>query len=298
MDKLKLTKEQICAVIVTYDGASTIESTYLALNGQVDFVIIVDNNSKDNTKELVNLIRNGRSTFIHLTDNYGIAYALNKGLEKASELGYKWVLTMDQDSVIATNMISKLMNVYNHIESRANIACLAPVPSYDDENPINSDTNDLSYYEKSYAIASGSLVKIEFALKVGGFEEKLFIDSVDFDFSLKLNKYGYKTIMCNAAIMKHSLGDMERIDLFGKTILIHKHSNLRKYYMTRNHFYIIKKYFLTNPIFCMKKSIAYIIFLFEVILFEDKRGQSFKAILIGFKDFIIGKYGKLMGYNF
>lgn len=39
--------------------------------------------------------------YIPLNENYGIAKALNAGFILAKKLGFSWVLTMDQDSLLS-----------------------------------------------------------------------------------------------------------------------------------------------------------------------------------------------------
>ena len=63
--------------------------------------LIVVNNSPDNI-DIINFYNNPMlpKNLISITnsENFGIAKALNIGIQKAQELGYDWVVTLDQDS--------------------------------------------------------------------------------------------------------------------------------------------------------------------------------------------------------
>lgn len=60
-----------------------------------------DNSDVDNSKLFEN---NDNVIYMSECKNAGIAYALNQIMEKADELGYEWVVTLDQDSKIPENM--------------------------------------------------------------------------------------------------------------------------------------------------------------------------------------------------
>jgi GT2 family glycosyltransferase len=67
------------------------------------------------------------------------------------------------------------------------------------------------FEEKLVVITSGNLLKVSAFERIGGFREDLFIDSVDFDFCLRLKKSGYRIMRCNQAILYHSLGERKEI---------------------------------------------------------------------------------------
>ena len=258
---------------------------------QVDHVIIVDNFSTDGSIEYLKNLSSEKTGIIFNDKNYGIAYALNKGIEFAQAKGYSWILTMDQDSSISHGMINKMIDVYNKHLNKEKIASLSPKIIYD--NKFVQIDNIREYHEEIAVITSGSLVKIDVIKEVGGFEEKLFIDSVDFDFCLKLKKFKYKVIVCNTATMLHLLGENKKVKLFNRELNIHTHSLTRKYYISRNHVYIIKKYIIQEPLFCLKKGIFFTLFFLQVIIYEKERLKNLRIIFRGLLDGILGRYGRL-----
>ena len=71
----------------------------------MDNVVAVDNSDKhiSSIVESIELIYN--LNYISLNGNYGIAYALNVGIENSLKKGSDWILTMDQDSQFSGNLI-------------------------------------------------------------------------------------------------------------------------------------------------------------------------------------------------
>ena len=74
---------------------------------QVDCLIIVDNGSS-NVEDIHSFIDEFEKVyFVCNSQNVGVAKALNEMAEKAMEFGAEWLLTLDQDSVVAANIMEE-----------------------------------------------------------------------------------------------------------------------------------------------------------------------------------------------
>ena len=245
-------------------------------------VIIIDNTpNRDLTIEGDNI------TYLPLNDNMGIAKALNEGFEIAKRLGSDYILTMDQDSSLPTNMIQEYMNF---IEGRnEKIGLVAPlINMYNGENKQVSDT----YVKIDEAITSGSLIPLLAYNEVGGFKEEMFIDGVDFEFCWNLKRHGYSIYQLNNVLMQHQLGDSKEYSLWGKHLFyVTNHNYIRRYYMTRNSLYIRKLYsdIMPKPIVPFLPGL---ISLFKIIFFEKDVYRKLRARRLGIKDFKKNKFGK------
>src|SRR5580765_2352654 len=103
---------RICGVVVSYKGADTVGSAVSSILGQVDAVRVIDNGSDEATKEILSgLVRQlgDRVTVTWNGENQGLARALNQGVQWAIENGFRYVLTMDQDSAAAEGMVDGLV---------------------------------------------------------------------------------------------------------------------------------------------------------------------------------------------
>jgi len=85
---------KVAAVIPAYNEELAIGSVVLRTRKYVDKVIVVDDGSKDNTAEIAEM---AGAEVIRLGKNHGKAYALKKGIERAKDLGYQVVVTLDGD---------------------------------------------------------------------------------------------------------------------------------------------------------------------------------------------------------
>ncbi len=285
----KISLDDMCAVVVTFNGEKIIAESLLALIDNVNHILVVDNASTDKTLDIINDLNLNGVKVIKNDKNLGLSFALNRGAQFARDHGFKWILTMDQDSILNEGAVKELVDVYALLDSgyKDKLACLCINPSID-RNIVER------YTKKKCVITSGNLVNIECLIEVGGYENKLFIDSVDFDFCLKVASKKYKIIQCNYATMEHQIGENRFINILGWRIRLNIHSRVRKFFISRNHIYILKSYFLKETFFCIKKTIFYLGFLLQVLFFEPNRLSNFRVI---FKGLYCGIKGDFSDYE-
>lgn len=227
------------AGIVTYQPdlkklKSNIESIYK----QVDRVVIIDNGSKN-----INDIYNLQSTFSNveirpLKKNEGVAAALNHILDWANKLEMKWVLTLDQDSQCLPGVI----NDYEKLSHIPNVAMISSRRKDVNFGFEKADLFEQEYIEVERCITSCCYTNVNAALKVGGFDESMFIDYVDFDMCYSLKEHGYKIIKSHFIGFMHELGESQKKYFFKREVVVTNHSPLRRYYYGRNIIYFIRKH--------------------------------------------------------
>lgn len=279
---------KVCAIIVTYNGGNVIESTVNALIVQVADIVIVDNSSNDETIKELRRLESGKIKVIYNSENTGVAHALNQGVSYAQGHGFDWILTMDQDSIAEPDMVEKLLDCAAGFADQSNVVSFSPkILCGINDHKQNSDVDFIDRYT---VITSGNLLKTSIFEKIGLFDEKMFIDSVDFEYCLRIKKYGYKIIRCFRAALHHSLGSIDYLELFNNKIPFTVHPPFRKYYIMRNHIYITKKYMLTFPIYCIWKQTAILRLILQILFIEKNKGSSLRYIFKGLCDGIVNNY--------
>ncbi|MDR3113279.1 MAG: glycosyltransferase, partial [Endomicrobium sp.] len=86
---------KICAVIVSFNSDKVFRC-YESVKEQVDFVIIADNATSD--ESIIARLKNlsdggGKLRLVFSSENLGIAWALNQGAKYAKEKNCDWLLT-------------------------------------------------------------------------------------------------------------------------------------------------------------------------------------------------------------
>lgn len=279
------TKMRICAGIITYNPTLTDVSTCLeALCNQVERVIIVDNASK-NVKSLQEVVsKYANVTLVKNSQNIGFAKALTQVFKWAKSQGFNWVLTLNDDSVVPSNMISEykkilenqgsLVNQKNAKNSKIAIVCSLL------KNRLDGTILHSKCHEDE-CITSGSLTSVEAWAKIGGFDEWLEIDGVDFDFSRRLVRAGWKIVECQNVIMEHQIGKARSINLIIKHPIVWNHNANRKYYIARNMQVVDYKMGTYSYAKSLRAVVRDMIF---VALWEKNKFAKIHAMIRGFKD--------------
>ncbi|WP_281522038.1 glycosyltransferase family 2 protein [Dubosiella newyorkensis] len=266
--KIERLKENINAIII-----------------QCKHLYIVDNGSK-NIREVLEMLSDFNSSQLSIIlneKNHGIAKALNQLTIAAKNDGYKWILTLDQDSVSPSNIIDE----FEKYIAYQNVGMLCPIIY--DRNQRKEIKVKEAYTEVEECITSGSLLNIEAWNNIGGFDENMFIDGVDFDICYRLRQGGYKILLIQSVVLIHELGQIRyHYFLFWK-VLVKNHSAFRKYYIARNIIYIAKK--RKNMFLIIKGILQEIKLISIVILYENDKINKNKHIFKGIYDGFIGKVG-------
>lgn len=260
------------AVVVVWFNPDKIEGSDTAVENILSYskffgkVYVVDNSSYDNS-ELAEKLKS--CVYISNKNANGIAGALNKGCAMALKDGFDWVITMDQDSSFNEDVIVQFLEECEKIH-KENELCVSFGPNIKNGSksiPISKlirfkilspikrailRQSDLpaagsEFYETERLIedvvmdliTSGNIVNLEAWNKIGGYDEQLFIDFVDFDFTYRLHNAGYKICRLKWLYINHALGEKKR-HLFERNTPFE--SDFRLHYIFRNLLVMMKRY--------------------------------------------------------
>ena len=257
-----------------------IDRLYLVFNSPVSPDII---EIFDSERDKIHLIQND--------GNIGVASALNLVAQKALNLGYEWLLTMDQDSCFTNDLFFK---AFYEQPGKGKKAIYCP------NSDLTAVTQSGNYGEtenRIVTITSGNLLCLKIWESLGGFEEKLFIDEVDHDYCLKAVLNGYEIIRFKNIPLIHELGEKKEVNLGFKKMIIHIHTPVRYYYIFRNNFYIFNKYKNKFPEFIRSRKRILLNDFIKIVLFSSGKIQNFLFMIRGIRDYfwnVYGPYGKIL----
>ena len=252
---------RICAGMVVFNGdlgkvAANVENVLPS----VDAFFIVDNGSDDFSPVESRFAGNEKVTVIKNGANKGIAYALNRALDAAAEGGFDRLLTLDQDTVCDPELI----NVYSRYLNLGNVGIICPFVIHrgkcEPEEYLASAKPEAEFFHTyDRCITSAALTDVRAAKEIGGWNEELFIDAVDFDFNYRLMKAGYRILRANDTYIVQEIGERVPVKLYNlvyRFVGDHKyhgpkyfsvHSDFRLYYIARNYRWFLKKYRAKSP---------------------------------------------------
>lgn len=293
MGEKNVAQAKICGCVILYHPTEIVYNNIQSYYHDVARLYVVDNTEQEDfNHQLFHDLSNLEGVhFISNFENYGIAHALNQAVEKAIEEGYDFILTMDQDSAVADGYLTNLLRIVQECDlDIATVGIISPFHKvYRDF--VNVDLQKIT--DKTVVMTSGNLLNLDACRQIGGFSEDLFVDRVDHEFCLRLRMHNYRVIQVNCVVLEHPLGRVSRHVLFNRAYYTSNHPPLRRYYMTRNTLYVIKKYGKIFPEYTKWERDILIGDLEKIIFFETDKIDKLKMILRGYFDFKRNVYGRL-----
>lgn len=299
----------VCAVLVSYCTGRPLARALPPLLEQVDHVVIVDNCSDRETRELLSTLEvmyKGRVE-VSLRESNNLAAAQNDGIRRALALGYGWVLLMDHDSLPAAGMVRLMREAGSASRNPSTIGILAPCLK-----DIHSGrqarypqaTGRLGCRRVGFGenptldhllgvVASGSLIPASVFHAVGMMDESLCIDYVDKDFCLRVVRAGYRIVAVRDAVLYHQLGRSQDHSVLGLRVTTTNHSPERCYYIYRNRIKSWGKHGGAVPAFVLYDLLAMGYDMLRVIGFEKEKLAKLRAMGHGMRDALYGVNGPL-----
>jgi len=153
--------------------------------------------------------------------NTMLSGAYNYALKKADEYGVKWLLLLDQDSLLNPDYFSELEKALA-LTSLENTAAIVPILENNGKllSPIlNCSEQNVWWFQKQIckpgyyngyitAFNSGALFNVNFFNSIGGFSNKYPLDRLDYWCFLQLYKNRKKTYVLDA-VLEHDLSILD-----------------------------------------------------------------------------------------
>jgi rhamnosyltransferase len=277
------------------------EKVIRATQGQVDGFIVIDHNSRPGIKESLRALGAQNSNFVTIiwkSEIIGIGAALNLGAHMAIERGATWVLTLDDDSVIADGMVATLLAAYHALPEKDRNHIGLMMPNEKTPRGFAYPPDGPSRIHDDGGTTAGQMVKTSILPTVGFWNEDFFIDSVDGEFCFRVRQKGFKTILVPRTTIYTRPGHPVMRHFFGKTVLVPNYAPYRYYFMTRNLTYLYIRnfgtYILGNK-YWYRAFWAVVVprFLIKMLLFEDNRWEKLRLARRGFRDGLMGRLGEM-----
>lgn len=176
-------------------------------------ILVVDNDKEQSAKNIVEDVKQISKCKIHyfVEENRGIAYARNKVLDEAINLGASHILFFDDDELLTKDVLIRHIDMYNKTQD-ANIISGPTIskfetnyPSYIKKHMVFKQSTTKKTGLKRDRCASGNvffptnMVK-DYNLK---FDTKyIFMGGEDGDFFNRASKLGFNIVWCNEAIIE------------------------------------------------------------------------------------------------
>jgi rhamnosyltransferase len=278
----------IAGVVILYhpDIEQLSDNIQTYLNGLKQLYVYDNSESKTPGLEEALLKLHPSIQYHYFNANEGIAKRLNQAIAQATLNQYDFLLTMDQDSSFKNGDFDKYkLSIQSSGDS--NVAQFGVNCQPDFTLPKDEPEEALTL------ITSGSILNVSLAKHVGPFNEDLFIDFVDAEFSYRVIQNGYINLMFSNIVLNHALGTLVEgrgLGNFKKSMRI-IHAPTRVFYIVRNGLYLLfKAKGLTSS---MKKDVIRCIKIIKNdLIYNPELLAVYKNLFSGISAFLMNRMGK------
>ena len=283
-------ENKIAALVILYNYDDQCIQNIKSYIESVDIVFAYDNSIKKNVNNERKLKSMNNIYYIDGEGNQGLSHAINVVAKMAIKMEYKWLITFDQDSIADNNMIEQMQEFIDTYPRIDKIGIISPTIK---SAMVKFDKvkNSISYND--WVIQSGAMHNLDAYKKVNGYDEKLFIYQVDYEYCVRLTQKKYKIVKLNHAVLVHNTLD-DNVNLVyrnGRKIYINKFMPMQYYYITRNDLFCAKKYKSINYQY-YTEIWRHLTTIIMTLPYEKKKIQRLKAMFYGYLDYKMGKMGK------
>lgn len=284
-------------VVCHHPVPASLRRLVASLEPQVDRVIVVDNSPGQPPLGPDEL---GHALHLPMTHNAGTAGGINEAWRLALAEGATYLICFDQDSQPGPGLVRCLLAALD-TPSHSGRPVAAVGPAWTDARtgrpmrllqPVRFLRRHVSapsdgLVEVDHLISSGSLISAEAYRAVGLFDEALFLDYVDVEWSLRARARGYTTAVAANCAMTHAIGE-KMIALAGRQVAVH--TPWRSYLQLRNHLLlwrvgsIPRGWLLSDLIQVAGK-------FFALMVLAPDRRERLRWLLRGLMDGLRGKGG-------
>lgn len=209
-----MAREKVSIIIPTYNRAKMLEKSVNSVLAQTYpwfEVLIIDDGSTDNTRQLVASFRDKRIRYYQMEKNQGASAARNYGLQNAN---YDYIAFEDSDDLWYADKLEKQMTILQNVDEDIGIVyhkivydfgegryAILPPEEIEKEKKSGNIYTQMLYHN---LIPCPSILARRSAIrKTGGFDTELKALE-DYDFALRLTKK-YKAYFLDEILLKASL---------------------------------------------------------------------------------------------
>ncbi len=247
---------KVGVILVNWNGGQLTKDCIDSLNaGSIvpDYIVVVDNDSKDDSIEL---LTNSFSEKIHIIqneENKGFAEANNQGIEYLTRIGAEYIWLLNNDTVVDKFCLEELL-VALKSSNNEKLAAVSSKIYYESERSkiwFSGASRNLYSFAIKHSqddiqqnvitpFISGCCIfaKTEIFRKYGGLISKFIAYSEDDEWCLRLERAGYCFMCVNKSILYHKVSASLKKNT-GTSNMI---SDKAFYLMNRNHYWVIRKY--------------------------------------------------------
>jgi rhamnosyltransferase len=288
--------EKVAIVVASFRPPKELVGRVASLLAMTDTVVVSDDGSPVASATILDQIEALGAIVLRASENAGIAAALNAGIAAIDGIGeFSFILTLDQDSTPEAGYINRAIETVQRANTAGLRVGLVSAESYSGaKGPREHLHGRSSEFEYAFdPMQSGSLIPHSTFDAIGGFDESLFIDGVDSEFTVRARTRGYDVVVGQDCRIEHHLGELTVGRIFGYKRAFNYHSPTRAYYISRNGTTLTGRYLFRRPGWVLRR-LWYEAQAHAVrAVLSPGRGKLAVATLAGLRDAALRRGGRI-----
>ncbi|MFZ3356877.1 MAG: glycosyltransferase [Thermoplasmata archaeon] len=183
---------------------------WASLPGQVDLLVVSDNSvSSEIQTQILEACKASPVPYVLIQNrsNLGLARALNASVAAARARGCQSVYFLDHDAGVDPDYFQVQRSLLEDLEREAKVPVGVVAPIVTDPKPsLPAPSIGTIWTPVRSIITSGILMRVSTFDSIGGFNESLFVEGVDFDFAARLRSSGRTLVRINRAMVRQQFG--------------------------------------------------------------------------------------------
>jgi GT2 family glycosyltransferase len=155
-------------------------------------------------------------------DNPGLARAYNSALETAHAEGFDWLLTLDQDSVLPANFLTRITDLARKLQSTPRVAAIVPQVTGDGRNlspfqfALGTVPRCFRYgvtgiqEHATYAVNSAATLRVDALRSIGGYDPMFPLDISDINLFHRLQHSGKRVFVAGDLMIGHDFSLLKK----------------------------------------------------------------------------------------
>lgn len=289
------------AVVAAYRPDAGLVDRVAATASQVLGVVVVDDGTPAGTAHGVfDALAAAGAVVLHQPDNRGIAAALNAGIAEARRRWRpEYVLTLDQDSTLTPGYVAHAVDTCRRARAAGLAVGFVAASAYGPHATPTRRSPD-AFPRAFDPMQSGSLVPVATFDALGGYDEGLFIDGVDSEYTARCNAAGLAVLVGRDCVLEHALGRREQtrvlgrgVSIAGRPVTFNHHAPSRVFYIARNGTALTLRHLRDDPAWVARRLVEEAKAHGMRLVLGNNRVRTARAMASGFWAAARGRSGKI-----
>ena len=195
--------------MAVYNHRPDVASLEVAVR-HADLLALIDNGSDPGTRAALEAFRArfpDRVLVVGNETNLGLSRAYNRALAALRERGLYWIYFLDHDATFGPTFFEETRRTWAELEGQGErVGVVVPIAT---DDPAVQNTN-LGIRRRTFdlrsTITSGILTNLEVFDAVGGFDERLFVEAADLDYTSRVAQTGRRVVALNRVLIVQQFG--------------------------------------------------------------------------------------------